>query len=100
MMTKTERDIQRNSRILRHATQIDDVSKACRYFGVANTLQEESPLARLNAEGFETKTNGQCRRSHARVQPDLRPAWRTTLPHLSVSDAMNLPKSAGVPGAG
>jgi hypothetical protein len=34
------------------------------------------------------------------IQPDLRPAWRTTLPHLSVSDAMNLPKSAAVPGAG
>ena len=33
-MTTTERDIQRKLRILRHAEQIGDVSKACRYFGV------------------------------------------------------------------
>jgi len=35
LMTKTEREIQRKLRVLRHAEQIWDVSKACRYFGVA-----------------------------------------------------------------
>ena len=34
-MTKTEREIDRKLRVLRHAEQIGDVSKACRYFGVA-----------------------------------------------------------------
>ena len=33
-MTKIERDIQRKLRVLRHAEQIGDVGKACRYFGV------------------------------------------------------------------
>lgn len=33
-MTKINRDIQRKLRILNHAEQIGDVSKACRYFGV------------------------------------------------------------------
>jgi Helix-turn-helix domain len=35
LMTKTEREIQRKLRVLTHAAQISDVSKACRYFGVA-----------------------------------------------------------------
>ncbi len=34
-MTKTEREIQGKLRVLTHAAQISDVSKACRYFGVA-----------------------------------------------------------------
>ena len=29
------------------------------------------------------KTNGRCRRGRACDQPDLSPAWRTTLPHFS-----------------
>jgi transposase InsO family protein len=33
-MTKINRDIQRKLRLLKHAEQIGDVSKACRYFGV------------------------------------------------------------------
>jgi transposase len=33
-MTKIERDIQRKLRVLRHAEQIGNVGKACRYFGV------------------------------------------------------------------
>lgn len=33
-MLQTERDIQRKLRILRHAEQIGDVSKTCRYFGI------------------------------------------------------------------
>ena len=33
-MLQTERDIQRKARILRHAEQIGDVSKTCRYFGI------------------------------------------------------------------
>src|SRR3974390_913563 len=53
--------------------------------------------ADLKRRQFETKTNGRCRRSLARVQSGLRPALRTTLPHLSVSAATNLPNSAGVP---
>ena len=35
LMTKTEREIQRKLRVLTHAAQISDVSKTCRYFGVA-----------------------------------------------------------------
>jgi hypothetical protein len=33
-MNKIERDIQRKLRILRHAEQIGDVAKTCRYFGI------------------------------------------------------------------
>ena len=33
-MVQPERDIQRKLRILRHAGQIGDVSKTCRYFGI------------------------------------------------------------------
>jgi len=33
-MTKSEREIQRKLRVLRHAEKIGDVSRACRYFGV------------------------------------------------------------------
>ncbi len=33
-MLQTEREIQRKLRILRHAEQIGDVSKTCRYFGI------------------------------------------------------------------
>ena len=33
-MTNFDRDIQRKSRALRHAEQIGDVSRACRYFGI------------------------------------------------------------------
>ncbi len=34
-MNQNERDIQRKLRILRHAEQIGDVCKTCRYFGIA-----------------------------------------------------------------
>ena len=34
-MNQKERDIQRKLRILRHAEQIGDVSKTCRYFGIS-----------------------------------------------------------------
>ena len=33
-MLQTERDIQRKLRTLRHAEQIGDVTKTCRYFGI------------------------------------------------------------------
>ena len=33
-MTKNDRDIQRKLRVLRHAEQIGDVSRTCRYFGI------------------------------------------------------------------
>jgi transposase len=33
-MNKIERDIQRKLRILKHAEQIGDVAKTCRYFGI------------------------------------------------------------------
>ena len=33
-MSKVERDVQRKLRALRHAEQIGDISKACRYFGI------------------------------------------------------------------
>ena len=33
-MLQAEREIQRKLRILRHAEQIGDVSKTCRYFGI------------------------------------------------------------------
>jgi len=33
-MTKNDRDIQRKLPILRHAEQIGDVSRTCRYFGI------------------------------------------------------------------
>jgi transposase-like protein len=33
-MNQTERDIQRKLRVLRHAEQIGDVSRTCRYFGI------------------------------------------------------------------
>jgi hypothetical protein len=36
----------------------------------------------------------------ARVQSAFRLAWRTTLPHFSVSAARNVPQSAGVPTKG
>ena len=34
-MTNFDRDIQRKLGALRHAEQIGDVSKACRYFGIS-----------------------------------------------------------------
>ena len=34
-MTNFDRDIQRKLRALRHAEQIGDVSRACRYFGIS-----------------------------------------------------------------
>jgi hypothetical protein len=33
-MTKINRDIQRKLRVLKHAEEIGEVSKACRYFGI------------------------------------------------------------------
>ena len=33
-MNNVDRDIQRKLRALRHAEQIGDVSKTCRYFGI------------------------------------------------------------------
>src|SRR3974390_2941490 len=56
--------------------------------------------ADLKRRQFETKTNGRCRRSLARVQSGFRPALRTTLPHLSFSAATNWPNSPGVPTTG
>jgi hypothetical protein len=34
LMTKSEREIQRKLRVLKHAEKIGDVSRACRYFGI------------------------------------------------------------------
>ena len=33
-MNKSERDVQRKLRVLKHAEQIGDVAKTCRYFGI------------------------------------------------------------------
>ena len=40
-MTKEDRDVHRKLKVLRHADEIGDVAKTCRYFGVGrwqNTL--------------------------------------------------------------
>ena len=56
-MTTTERDIQRKLRILRHAEQIGDVSKACRYFGVgrASFYRWKSAFQRAGEAGLANR---------------------------------------------
>ena len=36
-MTQAERDIRRKLRIIKHAEEIGNVSKACRYFGISRS---------------------------------------------------------------
>ena len=58
-MTKNDRDIQRKLRILRHAEQIGDVSRTCRYFGIgrASFYRWKSAFQKRGEVGCEFRFN-------------------------------------------